>query len=205
MGLFKPVKTSEINSYLSQISNDYRFKSLTEYINKFIELYKSQSKFKSFDNLHKFIINNTPYLTKFGKTKINTYFKIAKVILNEYQDKLNQSNSIDFNDMITIAVEKIKSGEYKCNYDYVIVDEFQNISQKRLEFLQTIQSQSNTKIFCVEDDWQSIYVFSGIDASLFYNFDFIDKGEPLYIESTHRNFQELVDIAGNFIMKIQFN
>lgn len=54
----------------------------------------------------------------------------------------------------------------------------------------------------VGDDFQSIYKFSGSDIGLFINFkDYFKKGKVLKIQTTYRNSQELVDIAGDFIMK----
>ena len=85
----------------------------------------------------------------------------------------------------------------------ILLQLFTNKEEQNLKYIKKINSLGITIPPRTVKDI-SIKI-KGIDASLFYNFDFIDKGEPLYIESTHRNFQELVDIAGNFIMKIQFN
>lgn len=47
-------------------------------------------------------------------------------------------------------------------YDYIIVDEFQDISVDRYNFLKVLRdSNPPAKLYCVGDDWQSIYRFSG--------------------------------------------
>lgn len=54
----------------------------------------------------------------------------------------------------------------------------------------------------VGDDFQSIYKFSGSDIGLFINFqNYFKNGHILKIQTTYRNSQELVNVAGNFIMK----
>ena len=54
----------------------------------------------------------------------------------------------------------------------------------------------------VGDDFQSIYKFSGSDINLFINFNsFFRAGKILKIQTTYRNSQELVNVAGDFIMQ----
>lgn len=54
----------------------------------------------------------------------------------------------------------------------------------------------------VGDDFQSIYKFSGSDIGLFINFqNYFKNGHILKIQTTYRNSQELVNVAGNFIMQ----
>ena len=54
----------------------------------------------------------------------------------------------------------------------------------------------------VGDDWQSIYRFAGSDMSLFTAFEkLFGVTERLYIQTTYRNSQELIDIAGKFVQR----
>ena len=208
--VLKPISDKQISEYLQKMINEYRFLTFAEYVGRFISVYKSQTKFHSLKVLKEFIQQNDPMFqnkTLLEKTisqlfnKTGKFFDVVSEIYNQYQQRLEDDDSIDFNDMITMAIQNIKNGTYKCDFDYVIVDEFQDITQKRSDFLKTIQNQTNAKLFCVGDDWQSIYGFAGSDVSLFKKFDFAFPAEPLFIRNTHRNSQELVNIAGNFIMK----
>ena len=59
-----------------------------------------------------------------------------------------------------------------------------------------------TRIFCVGDDWQSIYRFSGSDISLFSQFEtFNGPTEELKIEATHRFGEPLLQRSSEFILK----
>ena len=85
---------------------------------------------------------------------------------------------------------------------YIIIDEFQDTSLVRFNLIKAIINKTKSNLLVVGDDFQSIYRFTGCDLSLFVNFTKIfPNSKILKIESTYRNSQELIDIAGSFIMK----
>lgn len=110
---------------------------------------------------------------------------------------------IDFNDMIKKPIKDLhKLDETKMKYEYIIVDEYQDISAIRYELLKTTVERCNAKLMVVGDDWQSIYSFMGGKIKYIYNFDFYFPGARYYyITKTYRNSQSLIDRAGTFIMK----
>jgi len=56
----------------------------------------------------------------------------------------------------------------------------------------------------VGDDWQCIYSFASSNINLFTQFEkHMKKSKILKITNTYRNSQELIDIAGKFILKNQ--
>ena len=78
---------------------------------------------------------------------------------------------IDFTDAIIQATDLCNNG-HRPDYDYILVDEFQDISLDRYRFLQSLRREEPlTKLFCVGDDWQSIYRFAGSDMALFKTFE----------------------------------
>ncbi len=133
------------------------------------------------------------------------FLEIAMQCYRHYASSLKEANAIDFQDMINDAAEvldeKIKRGE-KLPYDYIFIDEYQDISFQRFNLADKLSKCSNAKILAVGDDWQSIYRFSGSDITLFTDFERImGYAQVLYLTNTHRNSQELIDIAGGFIME----
>lgn len=67
----------------------------------------------------------------------------------------------------------------------------------RYRLIKAIRDQTQAKILCVGDDWQSIFRFAGSDLQLFIEFEkFFGYTKVLKIEQTYRNSQELIDIAG---------
>lgn len=123
-------------------------------------------------------------------------------IFESYQALLAQNGEIDFNDMINLAAEYIVSGQYQHHYKYVVVDEYQDISQSRFRLLYAMRQQKDYQLFCVGDDWQSIYRFSGSDIGFILNFEkYWGASELSKIETTYRFPQSLIDISSGFIMK----
>ena len=104
--------------------------------------------------------------------------------------------------MISKATHKIKQEGYHKNIKYIIIDEFQDTSKVRFNLIKEILNKTNTSLLVVGDDFQSIYRFTGCDLDLFLKFKQLFKeSEILKIENTYRNSQELINIAGSFIMK----
>lgn len=118
-----------------------------------------------------------------------------------YENELISSNTIDFNDMITIATSYVKNNPIN-NYKYIIVDEYQDTSYVRYLFLKEIINKTGAKVVCVGDDYQSIYRFNGCNLNMFLNFKkYFGYTKVLKINNTYRNSQELINAAGKFIMK----
>ena len=127
---------------------------------------------------------------------------VIKPFYDEYERTLRQSYEIDFTDAIIQATELCRKGLWQ-RYEYILVDEFQDISVDRYKFLQALRSESpKTKLFCVGDDWQSIFRFAGSDMSLVYDFEkYFGFTEQCKIETTYRFHQPLIDKSSEFIMK----
>lgn len=135
------------------------------------------------------------------------FIKIVKPIYCLYQEKLKESESIDFNDMLNLATNIIVDGNLTLSYKHITIDEYQDISVSRYNLIKAIKIRTNVKLMCVWDDWQSIYRFAGSDIDLFTNFKkYFGYFELSRIEKTYRNSQELIDLAGKFVMAnpIQF-
>ena len=130
------------------------------------------------------------------------FLDIARIILSEYQKYLTDNKSVDFSDMINDAAAKVETGASIPKYKYVIVDEYQDISQSRFNLLKSIVTATNAKLLCVGDDWQSIYRFAGSDISLFTDFErYLGFTNLLKIEKTYRNSQELINEASRFVTR----
>lgn len=171
-------------------------------VETFINLFKGNGYQKEkFNEFRK--INNEKF-TGFEKQKHEMFLDIVEDIYDYYYKYLKNHKIIDFNDMINDATEKVKTNGYYKNYKYILVDEFQDTSHTRFNFLKAIKDELNAKLIVVGDDWQSIYRFTGCDIDLFTDFEnYFDnsKTEICYITNTYRNSQSLIDVSGNFVMK----
>ncbi len=173
-----------------------------KYFNKFIQLVcVFISRFKT----------NNFTASKFDEWKVSLNDERTKLFINicyqcylAYMTELKNRNSIDFEDMINnasnILDKKIEDKE-TLPYDYIFVDEYQDISLQRFDLCEKLSKCSNAKIIAVGDDWQSIFKFTGARIDLFTKFEeMMGYANVLKIVKTYRNSQELIDIAGGFVM-----
>lgn len=135
--------------------------------------------------------------------KTNTILlSLLEPIFNSYCQYLSDHKEIDFNDMINLAAEYVRQGKYINPYKYVIVDEYQDISKAYFTLLDCLRKSKDYELFCVGDDWQSIYRFAGSDIGFILNFSkYWGESEISKIETTYRFSQKLIEISGGFIMK----
>lgn len=159
-------------------------------------LFKVSSYFETIINL----IKSNQYNIDDLYDGISSY--LVRPLYLEYERFLKENNVVDFNDMINEATRLVKENLFVHNYDYVIVDEYQDISKARFNLLKALRKQKNYNLFCVGDDFQSIYRFSGSDISLITHFDrYWGKTNVSRIQNTYRFSDKLAKISGNFVMK----
>lgn len=127
---------------------------------------------------------------------------IFRPVYERYAEALRSNGQIDFTDAILQAADICRTS-HPVTYDYIIVDEFQDISVDRYNFLKALrEGNPPAKLYCVGDDWQSIYRFSGSDMALFNNFAaFFGPTEINKIETTYRFGEPLVALSAQFIQR----
>lgn len=142
-------------------------------------------------------------LDGYTRVRMMSFLEQASRLYRVYEDALNEENAIDFHDMINEATDNIQENTKVIPpYRYVIIDEFQDISASRASLIKAIIEATGAKLFCVGDDWQSIYRFAGSDISFFTRFpEHFGFTRTVYLENTYRNSSELLTVAGDFVMK----
>lgn len=171
-------------------ANSYTVSNTSEIIGSVISLVKANG--YTYDFFEK--INKNP--------KNDSIIKLAKPIARDYEQMLIESGQIDFNDMIYKACKYFKFGKATHNYKYVIVDEYQDISKARCSLLKEMRQQHDYSLFCVGDDWQSIYRFAGSDVGYILDFEeYWGETARYKIENTYRFPKEILSESGYFIMR----
>lgn len=186
----------EIFLKLMETNKDSQIYKFIELIIQFISKFKSNSYTdEDFITLEK----NTEH------TIVKQQLGIIREIYHYYNNYIHNQYLVDFEDMINYAYRYMSETPIKnseLNYKYVIVDEYQDISYQRFNLLQKISDVFDAKIIGVGDDWQAIFGFSGADIKLFTDFcELMGYGEIIKITNTYRNSQELIDVAGEFVLK----
>lgn len=196
----KPRTDKELYDLLVQ-RNRQMEKTVFTLLLSFITLMKANE--KTIDGLLKTLTPEEGHMMT-ANEKRNKYIltKVVKPFFDAYQAELEKNYEIDFTDAIIQAASLCREGLWR-HYDYILVDEFQDISVDRYKLLQALRSDKpKTKLYCVGDDWQSIFRFAGSDMALFYDFEqYFGFTELCKIETTYRFHQPLIDKSSAFVMK----
>ena len=199
-----------VDEYFEMIKYNTEFKTIVKKTLSYVDYsYSFILKSKRLMQLKKLIITFIN-LFKTNNYKLDYFLKIKKnrdlikIIIDIYliyQEELRSTNSIDFNDMIILATNYVKDSKTR-KYKYIIVDEYQDTSFIRYLLLKEIINKTGAKIVCVGDDYQSIYRFNGCNLNMFLKFkEYFGHCKVLRINNTYRNSQQLINVAGRFIMK----
>lgn len=193
----------ELIKIIKNLNTDNEFKEFYKLLNTFLNLFKSCNYNEK--DIDEFINQANKLDNQYLKEKHTLFLTIFKKYYSEYTKELTSENKIDFSDMINKSIDYIKynnkelPNEFK--FKYIIIDEFQDISVARYKLIEAIREKNISKIMAVGDDWQSIYKFTGSEISIFTKFEeYFGTTEMLKIEKTYRNSQQLINIAGKFVM-----
>lgn len=132
-----------------------------------------------------------------------TFLRLALKVRDAYEAELSAAGEIDFTDMILGAAGRVHAGEVRPSFRHILVDEFQDLSAARASLLLALRNASaGSSLFCVGDDWQSIYGFTGSDVS--WISEFSSRFGPTATTALDRTFrfdQRQADLSRDFVTR----
>jgi len=170
-----------------------------EILKTIIKLYKFDKKFKIN------ILDLANYISAVKNKKVNLS-GFYQDLFNIYNDILRRQYMIDFDDLLMLGIEifnneKIKN-DLKNRFNFLMVDEFQDINYLQFEFLRRFEVNN---IFVVGDDDQNIYSFRNSDSKFILEFSSYYKN-PVIIKLSYnyRSYQEILNFALNIIRYVSY-
>ena len=140
-----------------------------------------------------------------SKFSSEEYRKSFLTVSEKYQRELSEllgKHQTTFSGLIKLAIRYLRSGQIKTRFRYIIVDEYQDLSALRQEFLRLLLESSQANLFAVGDDWQAIYGFSGSRVDFTLNFRQFWGDFSLHrISKTYRFGPTLAGLSSSFIMQ----
>ena len=141
--------------------------------------------------------------------RVRHFYELAIPIVKKHITYCTDKSYLDFNDLISTSASLFKNHEdiankYKSKYDYILVDEFQDVNNLQVELIKLLLT-NNTQLFCVGDDWQSIYGFRGSNVSYIVDFEnhFIN-GKIIKLNLNYRSTQNIVGASNEVIKHNKF-
>ena len=189
---FKPIANNELLKQLNQLGQVSAFAQL---LARVLALFKSA------------YLNIKDMAALAGqhedKERMQAAAFLFEPIYELYQQQLRDTQTIDFEDMIGLAIRYVESGQYQSPYRYLLVDEFQDISASRARLIKALlNQQADNSLFCVGDDWQSIYRFTGSDVTITKEFsEYFGYTATSILDKTFRFNNKISEFASQFVMR----
>lgn len=190
-------------SQLSPLEFTEEFRGNEKYLRYFIlDVMKMIDKIKVHNKQFKSIYDKA---MNDDHARIRDFYKLAKPLFYGYQDYCVNHSYLDFNDLIIRTVSLFKRQKkirerYQQKFKYILVDEFQDVNTVQVELLKQLIHDEN-QLFCVGDDWQSIYGFRGSNVEYIVNFkEYFSNPTLIKLHVNYRSNTTIVD-ASNEIIK----
>lgn len=195
---FNTNHNKKIDKVIKKILKNNNLNNVQRTITTFINLFKSNNyNIKYFIKILKKL--------KYSPKNYLSHKKLLLLIINvyiEYETELKNEKALDFNDMINKSIQSLKQKGLSKKWKYIIIDEYQDTSYVKFELINEIIKLTNANLLVVGDDFQSIYRFTGCDLNIFLKFTkYFNYSKIFHIVNTYRNPQELINVAGSFVMK----
>lgn len=143
----------------------------------------------------------SPQRIDMGRTQ--AFITLFKPVYDAYEAHLKEQQEMDFSDMIAEATTALQEGLFHHRYDYVLVDEFQDLSGGRGKLLKALlATRDNMRLFAVGDDWQAIYRFNGSDLRFFTRFDHqFSPAKMLPLDKSYRFNNRIHELSSTFVTR----
>ncbi len=120
-----------------------------------------------------------------------------------YNESLEQSNSVDFDDILLLTRDLLRKfseirSHYQAAFDYILIDEFQDSNGIQNQIVDLLVRDGNLTV--VGDDYQSIYKFRGADPNHFIDFPVKYANAKVFrLEENYRSTAQIVAAADKLI------
>jgi len=151
-------------------------------------------------DIQKLIVENEDY------SRLNSELMLVWPCYQSWNRLLKESNEVDFNLMISNAINVVKKKAFSSPWKHIMIDEYQDISSDRLLLIELLclshKFNDRTHLYAVGDDWQSIYEFAGSDVDLTIDFQHRFPNSVItYLDTTYRFNNMIGKVANQFIQQ----
>lgn len=141
--------------------------------------------------------------------RIRIFYQLVIPLVTQYIAYCTNKSYLDFNDLISKTVLLFQKNKdilkkFQQQYQYLLVDEFQDVNNLQVDLIQLLLTQQ-MQLFCVGDDWQSIYGFRGSNVDYILNFgeQFVSS-KVIKLNLNYRSTQNIVGASNEVIKHNKF-
>lgn len=146
----------------------------------------------------------TSLLNRFSRRRLQSFKLSAKdeQVFRDYTDHLRHKNLVDFDDIIVRTDDLLRNhpvvaDEISSRWDYLLVDEFQDLSPMQYAILKRLAPHRN--FFAVGDEDQSIFSWTGADPKVLDSFRRDYGVLPIVLDRNCRSSRQIFDVARRLV------
>ena len=182
--------TTEIYEHLYYLTRNYHieYQDLRQFTNiKYPNFWQKKKRLENLDTIRRLEELSQKYKTTLSSAGEVDFVSFLEEAINNTLGAINANN--------------LKLLQEFC-FDFVIIDEYQDISPLEYSLIKKLRQMHGFRLFCVGDDWQTIYQFAGSEIDLILNFKkYWGETKVFKIEQTYRFPEQLAKLSGDFVMK----
>lgn len=144
-------------------------------------------------------------VSRYEKEAEGDYGKsVCAKVYREYQETLQASNALDFDDIIGQTVELFRLcpevlDSWQERFQYIMVDEYQDTNTAQFELIRLLADKYRN-LCVVGDDDQSIYKFRGANVRNILDFEkYFPEAVCIKLEQNYRSTESILDAANAVI------
>lgn len=141
--------------------------------------------------------------------RVRVFYRLALPLVAGYRAYCTNKSYLDFNDLISRTITLFRNhpeiaDKFRKKFRYILVDEFQDVNALQVELIKLLLTPDN-QLFCVGDDWQSIYGFRGSNVDYIISFhQHFARAETIKLSLNYRSTENIVEASNEVIRHNKF-
>lgn len=141
--------------------------------------------------------------------RVSEFYRLLEPLYLNYRTFCVENSYLDFNDLILEANKALNEYAdikefYGNKFKYILIDEFQDVNSLQVKLTNHLL-KDETQLFCVGDDWQSIYGFRGSDVGFIIDFEKqYNNTKTIRLDINYRSNDTIVKASNNVISHNKF-
>jgi len=200
-------RITDSNSQLAALKYEEEFRSYQDKVQDFLKMVARVNSMVKADG-----ISPNDLLTKstdHQHERVRVFYDLAVPLMNSYKNYCINKSYLDFDDLIIETIKLLEKHPetrkaYHERFKYILVDEFQDVNSLQVKLLDLLLTP-DTQLFCVGDDWQSIYGFRGSEVGYIVNFEkYFPNSQVIKLDVNYRSTQTIVGASTEVIRNNKF-
>jgi superfamily I DNA/RNA helicase len=200
-------KINDKVSLFSSLKYEEEFKTYEDHVKEFLQMVgRVHSMMKAEDLKPNNLLDKA---ASHQHERVRVFYELALPLIEKYNNYCIDKSYLDFDDLIIRAIELLDQNPevksvFNNRFKYILVDEFQDVNSLQVRLLDLLLTEG-TQLFCVGDDWQSIYGFRGSEVDYIVNFEkHFENSEVIKLDVNYRSTQTIVGASTEVIRKNKF-